>query len=168
MKGGDLNFEFQPVQLEDLVEAVCADLKPNYDHKQLTLTFHRPVSALPKIEAEPKMLREALINVIDNAEKYTNTGGTAIDLALKDDTVVMRVKDTGIGIPKSDRDRLFQKFSRGEKSTYQHTNGSGLGLFITKNIITEHHGTVDITSSGEGQGATVTITLPIRQPKHTT
>jgi signal transduction histidine kinase len=82
--------------------------------------------------------------------------------------VALTLKDTGIGIPQTDRPKLFQKFSRGEKSSYQHTNGSGLGLFITKNVIDEHHGTVDITSAGEGKGSTVTITLPIHQPNHST
>lgn len=168
LEGGSLNFEFQQVQLEEMLDSVCSDLKPNYDHKELYLKFDHPKSPLPKIEAEPKMLHEVLMNIIDNAEKYTNKGGTTISLSTKDDYVTLTLKDTGIGIPQTDRPKLFQKFSRGEKSSYQHTNGSGLGLFITKNVIDEHHGTVDITSAGEGKGSTVTITLPIHQPNHST
>jgi len=168
LEGGNLNFEFQQIQLEDMIESVCGDLKPNYDHKELYLKFERPNPPLPKVEAEPKMLHEVFMNLIDNAEKYTNKGGTTITASAKDETITLIIKDTGIGIPKTDRPKLFQKFSRGEKSSYQHTNGSGLGLFITKNVIDEHHGTVDITSAGEGKGSTVTITLPIHQPAHST
>ncbi len=164
LEGGSLHFDFKDTQLEEVIDSVCSDLKANYDHKGLYLTFQHPKPPLPKIEVEPKMLREVLMNIIDNAEKYTNTGGTTINLSLKAETVTLTVKDTGIGIPKADRPKLFKKFSRGEKSSYQHTNGSGLGLFITKNVIDEHHGTVDITSDGEGKGSTVTITLPIHQP----
>jgi signal transduction histidine kinase len=164
LEGGGLNFKFQQVQLEDLIDSACADLKPNYDHKGLYLKFDHPKPPLPKIEAEPKMLREVLMNTIDNAEKYTNKGGTSISVLAKNDAVTLIVKDTGIGIPRKDKPRLFQKFSRGEKSAYQHTDGSGLGLFITRNVINEHHGTVVITSAGENKGSTVTITLPIHQP----
>lgn len=166
LEGGSLNFEFQEVQLEDMVDSVCSDLKPNYDSKQLYLKFEHPTPPLPKIEAEPKMLHEVLMNIVDNAEKYTNSGGTTISALSKGDNIILTVKDTGIGVPKTDRPKLFQKFSRGEKSTFQHTDGSGLGLFIAKNVVDEHHGKIDITSDGEGKGATVTIILPIHQPSH--
>lgn len=166
LEGGNLNFAFEQIQLEDLLKSVIEDLQPNYDKKGLSLTLNVPNPPLPKVEAEPKMLHEVFMNIVDNAEKYTNKGGVTIVLKQKDEAITLTVKDTGIGIPKSDKDKLFQKFSRGEKSTYQHTNGSGLGLFIAKNVITEHHGTIDITSPGEGKGSTVTITLPLKQPKH--
>ncbi len=166
LEGGSLHFDFQEVQLEEMIDSVCSDLKPNYDRKELYLKFDHPNPPMPKIEVEPKMLHEVLMNIVDNAEKYTNTGGTTIALSTKNDMVTVTVKDTGVGIPKTDRPKLFKKFSRGEKSTYQHTDGSGLGLFIAKNVIDEHHGTIDISSDGEGKGTSVTIILPIHQPNH--
>jgi len=165
LEGGHLNFEFQEVDIIKIIKEISEDLKPNYDKKGLKFSLDAPKS-FPHIEAEPKMLREALENIIDNAEKYTNKGGVTVTLSSDNKYVTIKVKDTGIGISETDKKRLFGKFSRGEKSTYQHTDGSGLGLFIAKNVITEHHGEIKLESAGEGKGATVVITLPIAQPKH--
>ncbi len=164
LEGGNLNFKYEQTDLVELIRTVIEVLKPNYERKGLTLSFH-PQQPKMMVEAEPKMLREALENVIDNAEKYTNKGGVTIRLTREEKTVTIIVEDTGIGIPFSDKSRLFRKFSRGVKSTYQHTDGSGLGLFISRNVIIEHHGDIRLDSQGQGKGTTVTITLPLRQPK---
>jgi len=163
LEGGYLNFQYEKVDLESTLDAIIQELKPNYDRKGLFLKLEKPRKPLPKIEAEPKYLREALENFIDNAEKYTNKGGTTITISLKNNYVTIEIADTGIGISKNDMPKLFHKFSRGEKSTFQHTDGSGLGLFIAKNIIDEHHGRISIDSPGEGKGTTVTVVLPISQ-----
>lgn len=165
LEGGNLNFKFEPANISEIIDNIIAELKPNYDRKGLYLKL-RPPARHATIEADPRMLREALENVIDNAEKYTNKGGVEIELITSDNVVTITVKDTGIGIPESDKTRLFKKFSRGEKSTFQHTDGSGLGLFIAKNVISEHHGEIALDSAGEGKGTTVTVTLPLTQPKH--
>lgn len=164
LEGGYLNFDFAPVALDDIITAIMEELRPNYDKKSLYLKLVKPKDPLPKIEAESRYLREALENFIDNAEKYTNKGGTTVTLSRKNNHVVVAISDTGIGIPKTDMPRLFHKFSRGDKSSYQHTDGSGLGLFIAKNIIDEHRGTIAISSPGEGKGTTITVTLPLTQP----
>jgi len=164
LEGGYLNFEFEPVALDEMIYAIMQELQPNYDKKKLYLKLVQPKEPLPKIEAEPKYLREALENFIDNAEKYTNKGGTTITLSRKNKHAIISITDTGIGIPKSDMPKLFHKFSRGDKSSYQHTDGSGLGLFIAKNIIDEHRGTIRLDSLGEGKGTTITIALPLTQP----
>lgn len=165
LEGGHLNFQFKDVNVVEILNQIAEDLKPNYDKKGITLTMNVPKD-FPPIEAEPKMLHEALENIIDNAEKYTNKGGVTVTLSRKKKHITIEVKDTGIGIPQTDKPRLFEKFSRGEKSSYQHTDGSGLGLFIAKNVITEHHGDISVESEGEGKGTTVTITLPTTQPQH--
>jgi signal transduction histidine kinase len=164
LEGGYLNFEFAPTDLGEMITAIMRELQPNYDRKGLYVRLVQPKEPLPKVEAEPKYLREALENFIDNAEKYTNKGGTTVTLSKHDNHAIISITDTGIGIPKTDMPKLFQKFSRGEKSTYQHTDGSGLGLFIAKNIIDEHRGTINIDSPGEGNGTTITVTLPLTQP----
>lgn len=162
---GGLTMTFEPTDLKEMIEDICQELKPNYDRKGLSLTVKGAEPALRLVPVEKKMLREAIENLIDNAEKYTNDGGTTVTLSARDGRAVIEVRDTGIGIPKSDFQRLFKKFSRGEKSSYQHTDGSGLGLFIARNVLSGHHGTIDIASDGEGKGTTVTVTLPLTQPK---
>ncbi len=164
LEGGYLNFEFVPTDLGEMITAIMQELQPNYDKKGLYLKLVQSKEPLPKIEIEPKYLREALENFIDNAEKYTNKGGVTVTLSRKNNHAVISITDTGIGIPRTDMPKLFHKFSRGEKSTYQHTDGSGLGLFIAKNIIDEHRGTISIDSAGEGKGTTITVTLPLTQP----
>ena len=165
LEGGNLKFQFKNIRLEDMIKEICSDLQPNYDRKGLYLKVEKSKNPIPQIEIEPKMFHEALENLIDNAEKYTNKGGTTITLSADTSNATIIVRDTGIGIPKSDFPKLFQKFSRGEKSSYQHTDGSGLGLFIAKNVFTEHHGKIEVTSPGEGKGTTVTITIPLKQPQ---
>ncbi|MDX9859267.1 MAG: ATP-binding protein [candidate division Zixibacteria bacterium] len=164
LEGGNLNFKFATANLIEIIENTISELKPNYDRKGLYLNFRPPTKKIT-IESDSRMLREALENVIDNAEKYTNKGGVDIGLTVDAKKVTIAVRDTGIGIPETDKPRLFLKFSRGEKSTFQHTDGSGLGLFIARNVIHEHHGEIQLDSPGEGKGTTVTITLPLHQPK---
>jgi signal transduction histidine kinase len=165
LEGGHLNFTFQKTDLVALIREIADELKPNYDKKGILFALDSPAD-IPSVEAEPKMLREAFENVIDNAEKYTNKGSVTVTLSADDKRVTIKAQDTGIGIPETDKSRLFEKFSRGEKSSYQHTDGSGLGLFIAKNVISEHHGEITLESEGEGKGTTVTMTLPIIQPRN--
>ncbi|MFH1225831.1 MAG: HAMP domain-containing sensor histidine kinase [bacterium] len=78
--------------------------------------------------------------------------------------VIIKVKDTGIGIKPEDQKKLFEKFTRAEMGSRTHAGGSGLGLFIVKKIVTEHQGKVKIESTGEsGKGTTFVVTLPIKQ-----
>ena len=162
LEGGHLKFLFRPVDLMTLINEVVEELKPNYDKKGLYLKVEKPSKSIPKVDAEQKYLKEAVMDVIDNAEKYTNKGGVTVRLRIKGEQAEIEVQDTGIGVPKSDLPRLSQKFSRGEKSSFQHANGSGLGLFIIRNIMNEHDGEVALQSEGEGKGTTVTLSLPIK------
>lgn len=165
LEGGVPTLDLSPVDLAVLAREIGQELKPNYDRKGLTFAVRPPEPPLPPVSVDAKMFREALENLIDNAEKYTNKGGVTVALSRRNGSAVIAVTDTGIGIPKTDMPRLFQKFSRGEKSSYQHTDGSGLGLFIAKSIIANHHGTISIDSPGEGKGTTVTVTVPIAPPE---
>lgn len=163
LEGGSMNFRFAPVQLESLIDDVIKTLKPNYDRKGLSLVFERPITPLPQIEADTQYLREALMNLIDNAEKYTPHGGVAIRTEQKPNEVELRVKDTGIGIDRAEAPRLFGKFVRGRRSSAIHTDGSGLGLYIIKRIVEAHHGQIRLESPGVGKGTTACVTLPLRQ-----
>jgi signal transduction histidine kinase len=165
LEGGTLNFRFAPVQLEDLVEDVIKMLKLNYDRKGLFLTFQHPATPLPQVEADDRFLREALMNMVDNAEKYTPHGGVTIKVEAKDDTMELSVTDTGIGIDPEEAQELFGKFVRGRRSSAIHTDGSGLGLYIIKRIIEGHHGQIRLDSPGIDKGTTVHVTLPLKQTR---
>jgi signal transduction histidine kinase len=165
LEGGTLNFRFAPVQLETLIEDVMKSLKLNYERKGLSLGFQHPSTPLPRVEADDRFLREALMNLVDNAEKYTPHGGVTIHVEAKGNTMELSVTDTGIGIDPAEAPRLFGKFVRGRRSSAIHTDGSGLGLYIIKRIVEGHHGQIRLDSPGVDKGTTVRVTLPLTQPR---
>ncbi len=104
-------------------------------------------------------LTQAIGNVLDNAIKFTPSGGTiALALATSEAHVLLAVSDTGIGIPADDLPGIFERFHRG-RNTQGHP-GNGLGLAITRAIVTQHHGEVDAVSSSAG--TRVSVTLPVK------
>ena len=111
--------------------------------------------------AEDKLSR-AVLNIIDNAIKYTPSGGlVTMSLRKKKGNAVIEVKDTGIGIPEKESEHIFERFYRGSKAAK--TLGSGLGLAIAQGIIQAHRGSIEIKGKA-GKGTSVTITLPLFQP----
>lgn len=112
---------------------------------------------------DPEKLLIALQNIVDNALKYTLPGGTVtVAVEKQGDYVEIKVTDTGVGIPKADLPKLFSKFFRAANVIHLQTDGSGLGLFITKNIIVRHGGQIWVDSV-EGKGTTITVVLPLKE-----
>jgi PAS domain S-box-containing protein len=113
------------------------------------------------VTGDQEKLRLAVQNLTDNAIKYTPEGGqVTISLKKKDGQAEFNVTDTGVGIPKNQQERLFGKFFRAENVIRMETEGSGLGLFITKNVITAHKGKIWFKSE-EGKGSTFSFSLPM-------
>jgi two-component system phosphate regulon sensor histidine kinase PhoR len=100
-----------------------------------------------------------LVNLLDNAVKYTDRGEISISMNVQDKRVCIQVKDTGIGIPKGDIPRIFERFYVVDKSRSRKSGGTGLGLSIVKHIVLLHHGTINIESV-LGKGTSVTVTFP--------
>ncbi len=118
---------------------------------------------IPEIEADKERIEQVLINVLSNSVKYTPDGGN-INVkasALDNQTIEITVEDNGIGIPKEDVKRIFERFYRVEKSRTSETGGTGLGLAIAKEIVTAHGGDINIESE-LGEGTSITIRLPIK------
>ena len=108
-------------------------------------------------------IKIAIDNIINNAITYTPTGGkVTISLSGNKEEIEFSVKDTGIGIPENQQERIFTKFFRGANATKMETEGTGLGLFIVKNII-EAHGGKTWFESKEGVGTTFYFNLPVKQ-----
>ena len=113
-----------------------------------------------KIKGDWALLSRALCNLLDNAVKYTPSGGN-VSVTIKDngDEVLIIIKDTGVGIVKKDLGRIFDRFYRSDPSRSRNTGGSGLGLSIVKNIVELHNGRIEV-SSNQGKGSVFTVTLP--------
>jgi signal transduction histidine kinase len=158
---GRFGYKFSMIQMEDLIESVVHDFTHKIKEKKIKFTYKKPASPLPKVKIDPSRMRLALQNLIDNAIKYTPKGGS-VTIFIEHSKLKIKVciKDTGIGIPKNQLNRLFSKFFRSDNAIKKQTEGSGLGLFIVKNIIEKHGGKISVESE-ENKGSTFSFTLPI-------
>ena len=147
------------VDLNKLLTSVIADNQAFANEKKLQLVF-MPNPANPKINSDPDYLEQAFFNLVDNALKYTKEGKVEVLLDENPQSIIIKVKDTGVGIPKDDQGRMFGKFERAKNAVDMYTDGSGLGLFITKEIIEAHPGGTIAFASEEGKGTEFTITIP--------
>ncbi len=131
----------------------------NKHRHKLTLAV---VPGLPEISADRERIEQVLINIMSNSVKYTPDGGQITVQASKrdEDKIEIVIADNGIGIPKEDVERIFERFYRVEKSRTSETGGTGLGLAIAKEIINAHSGDITIESELD-KGTKVTITLPV-------
>lgn len=154
-------YTFSLIQLEDLIENVSRDFIHAIDEKKIEFSFKKPSETLPKVQIDPSRMRLVLQNLIDNAIKYTHEKGR-VTISVKHSKLYLEVSinDTGVGIPKNQQDRLFTKFFRGDNVIRMQTKGTGLGLFIVKNIIEKHGGKIWIESD-ENKGSTFYFTIPI-------
>lgn len=110
-----------------------------------------------KIEANKRTLEEVIYNLCDNAIRYNHPGGHVwVNIAENEDTVEVAVKDDGIGIPKKDQQRIFERFYRVDKSRSKKTGGTGLGLAIVKHVIEEHGAEISVESE-EGKGTEIKV-----------
>lgn len=148
-----------PVELNKILTDVIADNQAFANEKKLQLIF-TPNLANPQINSDPDYLGQACFNLVDNALKYTKEGKVEVLLDENPQSIIIKVKDTGVGIPKDDQARMFGKFERAKNAVDMYTDGSGLGLFITKEIIEAHSGGTITFTSEEGKGTEFTITIP--------
>jgi PAS domain S-box-containing protein len=155
---------YKPV-LADIIpicQSVIDSYKEEIEKKKLKFRFEKP-KRLPKVRVDIEKISLAIQNLLENAILYNLPGGKIeISLKLKENKIEFSIKDTGIGIPKDLQKRVFTKFFRAPNAMRMETEGSGLGLFITKNIIEAHGGEIWFESE-EGKGTTFYFTLPVAQ-----
>lgn len=151
--------ELEDIDLGSCLENVIRGFDQRLKDKQLSLVIDVKEN-LPPIKADLFKLEQMLVNLLDNAVKYTDRGEVTVSMDVRDRRVHIQVSDTGIGIPKDDIPRIFERFYVVDKSRSRKSGGTGLGLSIVKHIVLLHHGTIDIESV-LGKGTTVTVTLPI-------
>lgn len=145
----------EPVELPEILQDVLTSLRPQALNKQVAMEVELDPHMVP-LQADPMLLRQAIANLVDNAIKYTESGGTVrLHAEQVDGRQIIQVQDTGVGIAPADQPRLFEKFFR-----VGDAKGSGLGLAIVKSIVEQHHGRVSVDSR-LGIGSKFTIALPM-------
>lgn len=159
---GDLNYDIAPIDIINLIHDVIGEFTKAATEKKLDLAFSIDPNDSPYIVyADDQKLREVLRNIIDNAIIYTPKGSVRVKLnKTENKSAVITITDTGIGIAHEDIRLLFAKFQRGERGVKEFTDGSGLGLYISKKLICGMRGKIWIDSEGVGKGAVFSIELP--------
>jgi two-component system phosphate regulon sensor histidine kinase PhoR len=151
--------EPQPVELEEILENCLETLSPQISERQIDLEV--TVGTLPRQTGDPEALQRLLINLLENAIKYNRTGGrVAVDLDQRNGRIVLQVEDTGIDIPNTSIDRVFERFYRVDKGRSRDEGGTGLGLAIVKHVAQLHRGRVEVESR-LGDGSIFRVYLPV-------
>ena len=164
IEAGKLTLHYEPMALDVLCAEAVRLMRGKAQEARLALTLDCPEAL--RIEADQRGLKQVLLNLISNAVKFTPEGGAvSVIVAPRDaDTVRVSVADTGIGISAKDLERLAQPFEQVEGQHSKSTQGTGLGLALTKSLIELHGGAMTIDSE-PGRGTTVWFDLPLRAPQ---
>ncbi len=150
----------ESVQLQALAQATVDELREQTEAKQQTLDV-AIAPDLPALTGDAVRLKQALVNLIGNAIKYTPDGGhIQVRLQPGDRQLVFEVQDNGYGISAAAQAKLFQRFFRAKTRGTEHIDGTGLGLSLVKAVIEQHGGRISVTSE-EGQGSTFRVELPL-------
>ncbi len=160
---GKLGLRQHPLDLGDLVAEVSDELRDQMEEKDLAFLVEIAPN-LPEVDGDKERLRLALRNLIRNAWQYTEEGGSVtVRVTVQDQQVVVDVMDTGVGISSDDQRRIFSRFYRAMRVREDERRGLGLGLYVTKAIVTAHKGHIELESQ-ENVGSTFSMSIPALPP----
>jgi signal transduction histidine kinase len=167
LKTGKFVIENRETYLPDTVEDELRQLDETIKARGLSIDYKKP-KKFPTVMLDEDKVRQVIMNFADNAIYYTPSGGKIyIELKATDEVVKYTVKDTGIGVPKHEQHHLFTKFYRAGNARKARPDGTGLGLFMAKKVITAQGGSI-IFSSEQGKGSTFGFSLPRKKVEKTT
>jgi len=160
---GRFGYEFKENDIIKVLSSVITSTNIVAKRKNINLIFNNSKIKIIPFVFDDKKIGLVIQKLVDNAIKYTLDGGkVTVDINKKGGFIEIKVSDTGVGIPKNQIGRMFTKFYRGENVMRIQTSGSGLGLFITKNIVERHGGKISLESR-ENKGSVFTFTLPLNK-----
>jgi signal transduction histidine kinase len=156
----NMKYEKSTFDVRDLTQKIAHELSLQAKKRKLTLTANgsdEPVM----VNADIGKIKQVIANLVDNAIKYTEKGGISISTKKEGGKAHIEISDTGVGINPEEIGGLFEKFKRARGANKVNTTGTGLGLFVAKQLIEGHGGTVSAKSEGVGKGSTFIIELPL-------
>jgi signal transduction histidine kinase len=163
IESGQKTYHFEQTGVEGVVADTLKTFDVVLEQNGFTLNLEKPSFPLPQVVIDPDAIAQALINLLDNAVKYSSgSKEIGVKLAEHGDTVMISVIDHGVGIASEERQKVFEKFYRVGNSLVHDVKGSGLGLSIVKHIVEAHHGRVTVESE-PGRGSAFIIHLPVDQ-----
>jgi len=165
IESGRMKYSFEKADLLEVIEDVYEELKQHAENKGLKFVLQKPRVKIPLIIFDKAKVREVVMNLMDNAIKYTDKGFVNVELKRLNNTLEFCVSDSGRGLAPDEMPMLFQKFSRAKGVQLVHTEGTGLGLYIAKNILQKHQAKIWAESEGRNKGSKFCISFKIENKK---
>ncbi|MDP3741404.1 MAG: HAMP domain-containing sensor histidine kinase [bacterium] len=160
---GQIHLELRSARVEDVIKEIMDNFGTLIKASQVSVDFEIVGGPLPKVEIDREKLKRVIVNLLSNSVKYTLAKGKIkITVEKNQHYIKISVKDSGIGIPKADQAKVFEKFFRSVNVIKHSPDGTGLGLFIARSLVNAMGGKIDFTSD-EGRGTTFYVTLPLKQ-----
>lgn len=162
---GRFGYQFKMIDYVELVKQIVSESEIEAKEKNISLKFIEPSGLIPQVLVDSLRIALVLQNIIANAINYSrNDGSVKVVVVLKDDYIQTAISDDGLGIPEDQKPRIFSRFFRATNVIHHQTVGTGLGLFIAKNVILRHGGNIWFDSE-EGKGTIFYFTIPIEPQK---
>ena len=155
---GKIEFSFEIGDMRNVIKEAFDTTRPTAKEKGLALHLELPDEKC-EINMDSDKIKQMCINIINNSIKYTPKGSVSVTLIKKGRKAILRVSDTGIGIPKKEMPNLFKKFHRLSNANGANIKGTGLGLYLAKEIVKAHKGKIWCDSEGEGKGSSFFVEL---------
>jgi signal transduction histidine kinase len=164
IESGKYKYVFEPLELSKFLSDISRDFQELAKTRGVNLYF-ADIEQVPAVRADKERIRWVLNNLIENAIRYTPSGG-AVTLSVSQGSgrIFVKVHDTGIGISAKDSSNIFERFFRAENAVSKESQGNGLGLYIARTIATDHGGDLNFEANQDGPGTTFTLSLPISGP----
>ncbi|MBV8382592.1 MAG: PAS domain-containing protein [Planctomycetaceae bacterium] len=158
---GEIELRMEAVELSTVVAGAVEAVRPLIDDRRHELTI-APPSGPVRLVADPGRLEQVIVNLLTNAARYTEPGGrVTLETDREGDQVVIKVRDTGIGIAPELLPRVFDPFVQGDRASARSQGGLGLGLALVRGLVERHGGTVAVSSAGPGRGSEFIVRLPV-------
>lgn len=159
---GRMVYDMKDFDLKELAENLIKELKPNIEAKGLSIDLNIEPRKKYDINADPNKIKQVIGNLIDNSIKYTPKGSITVSVHKQADKIFIDISDTGVGIPAEEIPKLFEKFTRAKGANDINVLGTGLGLYVAKEMVTHHEGKIWVESPGKNMGSTFHIELPVK------
>ena len=163
MHSGKIHYKFEYINITDLIDNILFEITSSATKKNISIEFKNIGDNLPKVYADVDTIRSAFQNLLDNAVNYTMKGGHIIlEIKTKGDFLEISISDNGIGIPEDEKKNIFRRFFRASNAVKHLTDGSGLGLYIAKEVVEKNGGDIWFDST-LGVGTTFYFTIPTKE-----
>ena len=159
IEAGKMEVRVEPVKVNEVIHAAISTIEPSLNGGSVRI-IREVASDMPALNTDREKLRQILLNLLDNAVKFTERGEIKISASQQNGSFKLAVSDTGIGIEKKDLNEIFEEFHRGDSSSTKNFRGTGLGLAIAKKFVNLLGGEIAVESE-VGKGSVFTVTLPL-------